>query len=68
MTDGLEVRDELLAVLGVWDKAESWRKSVLEGTEVVICRLVVAPMLCNTFDDTRVTVIGAGLKKINYQS
>lgn len=67
MADGVEARDELIGLLRVCDVTESWRESVLEGTEGMIGGLVVAPMLCNTFDDTGVTVVGAGLKKINHQ-
>ena len=68
MTDGFEARDELLEMLRVCDVTESWGETVLERTEGVIGGLVVAPMLCNTFDDTKGTVSGAGLKKINHQS
>ncbi len=68
MTDGLEARDELIVIPRVCDVTESWRVSVLEGTEGVIDGLVVALMLCNTPDDTRVIVMGAGLEKINHQS
>ena len=50
-------------MLRVCDVTESWGGTVLERTEGVIGGLVVAPMLCNTFDDTRGTVSGAGLKK-----
>ena len=68
MTDGLEARDELIEILRVCDVTGSWRESVLEGTEGVVDGLVVAPMLCNTLDDTRATVMVAGLKKLSHQS
>ena len=68
MTDGLEARDELIETLRVFDVTENWRESVLKGTEIVIGGMVVAPMLCNTLEDTRGTVMGAGLKKMNHQS
>ena len=54
-------------MLRVCDVTESWRESVLEGTEGVISGLIVVPILCNTVDDTRVTVFGAGLMKMNHQ-
>lgn len=63
MADGVEARDELIGLLRVCDVTESWRESVLEGTEGMIGGLVVAPMLCNTFDDTGVTVVGAGFEE-----
>ena len=67
MTDGLEARDELVEMLRGCDVTEGWRESVLEGTGGVTGGLVVAPILCNTFDDTGGTVMGAGLKKMNDQ-
>ena len=67
MTDGFEASDELIEMFRVCDVTESWRESVLGSTEGAIGALVVAPMLCNTFDDTRGTVSSVGLKKITHQ-